>query len=163
MGKSGKDSGQFYLDITPPMAFRSTSDWMGRCHVEMRHGLKIMIPQVRDILIGKLHRFRKPSQCEMEPKDEKAFIHIRELTGGHPTEQELLEDLLLCPYAWHLMMNGAASAFRQNIEDLWPVFYGKVIDVNTAIIHPLLLDLERAGYTESEDWTELVRALNPAE
>jgi len=43
------------------------------------------------------------------------------------------------------------------------VLYGKVIDVNTAIIHPLLLDLERAGYTESEDWTELVRALNPPE
>ena len=161
MGKSGKASGHFYLDITPPLAFRSTSDWMARCHVETRHGLKIMIPQVRDILVGKLHRFRKPGQREVEPKDEKAFVHIRELTGGHPTEQELIEDVLLCPHAWHLMLNGNASAFRRNIEDLWPVLYGKPIDVNHAIIRPLLADLEAAGYTESEDWTELVRALRP--
>ena len=34
MGKSGKDSGIFYLDITPPSAFRSTEIWYGRAHTE---------------------------------------------------------------------------------------------------------------------------------
>jgi hypothetical protein len=161
MGKSGKDEGKFYLDICPPMAFRSTADWWSRCYHETRHGLKIMIPQVRDVLVGKLHRHRKPGQTEMVPKDLKAFLHIRELTGGHPTEAELLEDILLCPHAWQLQLSGNASDFRYNLQDLWPLLYGHKLDVNEQILKPLIHDLERSGYTESRDWMELVRALKP--
>ena len=160
MGKSGKDGGLFYLDICPAMAFRSTEDWWSRAHTETRHGLKIMIPQVRDILVGKLHRYRKPDQQGVVPKDLRAFVRIRELTG-HPTEQELLDDLLLCPHAWNLQLNGNVTDFRLNIEDLWPVLFNKPLSVAEQIIKPLIGELERAGYTESRDWMELVRALAP--
>ncbi len=161
LGKSGKGDGHFYLDITPPSAFRSTESWFGRAHTETRHGLKIMIPQLRDALVGKLHRRRKPEIDGIEPKDLRAFVRVRELTGGHPTEEELLKDILLCPHAWHLQMSGAVTDFRRNLEDLWPVLYHKPLDVNEQIIRPLMYELELAGYTEGEDWHELVRALVP--
>ncbi len=89
MGKSGKDDGHFYLDITPPSAFRSTESWFGRAHTETRHGLKIMIPQVRDALVGKLHRRRKPEIDGIEPKDLRAFVRVRELTGTNSSAPSL--------------------------------------------------------------------------
>ena len=161
MGKSGKDSGKFYLDITPPSAFRSTESWFSRAHTETRHELKIMLPQVRDALVGKLHRFRKPGQEGMVPKDLRAFLRVQELSGGHPTEVELIKDILLCPHAWYLQMSGAISDFRRNLEDLWPVLYHKPLDVKEQIIRPLLHELELSGYGESQDWHALVRALVP--
>ena len=161
MGKSGKDSGIFYLDITPPSAFRSTENWFSRAHTETRHGLKIMVPQVRDALVGKLHRFRKTGVNQIEPKDLRAFLRVQELSGGHPNESELMKDILLCPHAWHLQMSGAITDFRRNLEDLWPVLFHKPLDVKEQIIRPLLHELELAGYEESQDWHALVRALVP--
>lgn len=161
MGKSGKDSGHFYLDITPPSAFRSTESWYGRAHTETRHGLKIMMPQVRDALVGKLHRRRKPGVDGMEGKDLRAFLRVQELSSGHPTEEELIQDILLCPYAWHLQMSGEITDFRRNLEDLWPVLYHRPLDVKEQIIKPLLHELELSGYEESRDWHALVRALVP--
>jgi hypothetical protein len=161
MGKSGKHEGHFYLDITPPSAFRSTEVWYSRAHSETRHGLKIMMPQVRDALVGKLHRRRKPEIDVLEPKDLRAFLRVQELSAGHPTETELLKDILLCPHAWHLQMSGAVTDFRRNLEDLWPILYHKPLDVQQQIIRPLLHELELSGYTESRDWHELVRALAP--
>ncbi len=161
MGKSGKHEGHFYLDITPPSAFRSTEVWYSRAHTETRHGLKIMMPQVRDALVGKLHRRRKPEIDVLEPKDLRAFLRVQELSAGHPTETELLKDILLCPHAWHLQMSGAVTDFRRNLEDLWPILYHKPLDVQQQIIRPLLHELELSGYTESRDWHELVRALAP--
>ena len=161
MGRSGKDSGVFYLDITPPSAFRSTESWFARAHAETRHGLKIMLPQVRDALVGKLHRFRKSGVDAIEPKDLRAFLRVQELSGGHPTEGELLKDIRLCPHAWHLQMSGAITDFRRNLEDLWPVLYHKQLDVKEQIIRPLLHELEISGYEEGQDWHALVRALAP--
>jgi hypothetical protein len=161
MGKSGKESGIFYLDITPPSAFRSTESWFSRAHTGTRHGLKIMVPQVRDALVGKLHRFRKPGQENIVPKDLRAFLRVQELSEGHPVESELLADILLCPHAWHLQMSGAITDFRRNLEDLWPVLYHKPLDVKEQIIRPLLHELELSGYEESQDWHSLVRALAP--
>lgn len=82
MGKSGKEEGLFYLDITPPSAFRSTEDWFSRAHTETRHGIKIMMPQVRDALVGKLHRFRKPGQDGIVPKD-LGEMRLREILREH--------------------------------------------------------------------------------
>jgi hypothetical protein len=161
MGKSGKDEGIFYLDITPPSAFKSTEGWYGRAHNETRHGIKIMIPQVRDVLVGKLHRYRKLGVKSIEAKDLRAFLRVQELSGGHPTEAELIKDVLLCPHAWHLQMSGAVTDFRRNLEDLWPVLYHKPLNVKEQIIRPLIDELEMAGYTEGHDWMELVRALAP--
>jgi uncharacterized protein (DUF2461 family) len=161
MGKKGKEEGLFYLDITPPSAFRSTEVWHDRAHRETRHGLKIMMPQVRDALVGKLHRRRKPEINGLEPKDLRAFLRVQELSGGHPTEAELVKDILLCPYAWHLQLSGTVTDFRLNLEDLWPILYHKPLNVKEQIIRPLLHELELSGYTESRDWHELVRALTP--
>ena len=161
MGKSGKDRGIFYLDITPPSAFRTTENWFSRAHTETRHGLKIMVPQVRDALVGKLHRSRKAGVNQIEPKDLRAFLRVQELSGGHPTESELIKDILLCPHAWHLQMSGASTDFRRNLEDLWPVLFHKPLNVKEQIIRPLLHELELSGYEESQDWHALVRALVP--
>jgi len=160
MGKSGKGSGQFYLDICPTSAFRSTEEWINRAACETRHGLPLQIPALRDILVGKMHRRRQPGQTGVVTKDLRAFERVRELTG-QPTEEELLADILLCPHAWQLSLSGTASDFRLNLEDLWPVFYSKRLDVNERIIRPLLRELELAGYNEGYDWQELVRALSP--
>jgi hypothetical protein len=91
MGKSGKDEGNFYLDITPPSAFRSTESWFSRAHTETRHGIKIMIPQVRDALVGKLHRHRKPGVNSIEAKDLRAFLRVQELSGGLPQSPSCLK------------------------------------------------------------------------
>jgi hypothetical protein len=129
------------------------------CRGETRHGLPLQIPAVRDILVGKLHRRRQPGQTGVVPKDLRAFERVRELTG-HPTEDELLADILLCPHAWQLSLSGTVSDFRLNLEDLWPVFYSKPLDVGERIIRPLLHELELAGYNEGRDWQELIRALS---
>ena len=41
----------------------------------------------------------------------------------------------------------------------WKVTGGHPIDINQQIIRPLIRDMEEMGYTESRDWSELVRAL----
>jgi hypothetical protein len=41
------------------------------------------------------------------------------------------------------------------------VLYHKPLDVQQQIIRPLLHELELAGYTETQDWHALVRALSP--
>jgi hypothetical protein len=58
-------------------------------------------------------------------------------------------------------MSGAVTDFRRNLEDLWPLLYHKQLDVKEQIIRPLMHEMELSGYTESQDWTELVRALVP--
>ncbi len=120
-----------------------------------------MIPQVRDALVGKLHRRRKLGVDGIEGKDLRAFLRVQDLSGGHPTESELIQDILLCPYAWHLQMSGEVTDFRRNLEDLWPVIYHKPLDVKEQIIKLLLHELELSGYEESQDWHALVRALVP--
>lgn len=58
-------------------------------------------------------------------------------------------------------MSGAVTDFRRNLEDLWPLLYHKPLDVKEQIIRPLMHEMELSGYTESQDWMELVRALVP--
>ena len=159
LGKAHHPAGKLYLEICKPFAFRSTPVYRDRAHEEMRHGFKIVVPHVRDILIGKLHRFRKPGQQGIEPKDMRAFVRVREVTGGHPTEQELLEDLRLCPHYFMVGTSALMLDFRLNVEDLWPALYGRSINVNEELLKPMIADLEELGYTEGRDWVELVRAL----
>jgi hypothetical protein len=157
----GKASQQFYIQVCGPAAFRSTSIWMDRATSEARHGFTVRIPSLRDILIGKLHRHRPPERDCMEPKDRHAFERIFQLTGGRPMEAELLEDLRLCPHAWHLEHGDHISDLRLNAEEIWPILYGHPLNVNAHIISPLLVELEDLGYRGTRDWISLTRALRP--
>ncbi len=159
LGKVGAAPGQFYLEICKPWAFKTTPSHYARAHCETRHGLAIIVPHVRDILIGKLSRHRKKDQQGVEPKDLRGFARVREVTGGHPTEAELIDDLRLCPHYFISGVNAIMTDFRANVEDLWPALYGHPIDVNQQIIRPLIDEMEEMGYIESKDWMSLVRAL----
>lgn len=162
LGQSGgKASQQFYIQVCGPAAFRSTSIWMDRATSELRQGFTVRIPSLRDILIGKLHRHRPSERDCMEPKDRRAFERVFELTGGHPSETELIHDLQLCPHAWHLEHGGRITDLRLNAMEIWPVLFGHSLDVSAQIITPLINELEELGYRGTRDWISLTRALQP--
>lgn len=77
--------GRYGVQICPPQLFRPPPHYIQRAHLETRHGLKIIVPHLRDILIAKLHRSRVDGQEGLVPKDRRAFQRVRELSGGHPT------------------------------------------------------------------------------
>ena len=152
---------RFYLELCGITAFRTTAAWHERTHREVRHGIPVVIPHVRDVLIGKLHRHRPAGQAGLSAKDLRAFLRVRELTG-HPTEEELLADLRLCPHAWQLPLSGVITDFRLNVEDLWPALYGHRLDITATILRPLMQELEELGYAgDSREFLEMVRALTP--
>jgi hypothetical protein len=162
LGKEvNKAAGKFYLEICNPSAFRSTSNWQDRAHTEVRHDFLVRVPHLRDVLIGKLHRHRPPGRDALEPKDLLAFHRVFELTQGHPSEAELIEDLRACPHAWQLQLNGLVTDFRLNAEALWPALYGHTLDVNGQILQPLIRELEEMGYNGTREWIEMTRALSP--
>jgi hypothetical protein len=74
---------------------------------------------VRDILIGMLHRSRSIDQEGLVPRDRRALLRVRELCGGHPAEQELLEDLIACEPHFRTQSDARLNSFVLNVEDLW--------------------------------------------
>lgn len=139
LGGGGIRSG-FAVQIFPPGFFRTTPRYLepGRAHQEMRHGLRIIIPHVRDILIGKLHRSRTQDQDALDGKDLRAFLRVRQLTGGHPSESELLDDLISCEPSFRLPPDGGLNHFRLNVEDVWRAVFSRSVDVRGEIIEPAL-------------------------
>jgi len=127
----------------------------------MREGFTVRLPSLRDILIGKLDRHRPPERDMLEPKDRHAFERVFDLTAGHPSESELIEDLRLCPHAWQLDSGDAVTDFRLNVEEIWPALFHRKLDVNARVIEPLIAELEELGYRGTRDWISLARALRP--
>ena len=126
----------YRIQICPAVLFRPTPHYLQRAWVEMRHGLKIIVPHVRDILIGKLHRTRSIDQDGLVTKDRRAFLRVRELCGGHPTEGELLEDLITCEPHFRTQSDAPLNSFVLNVEDLWQTIFGRRIDIAREITGP---------------------------
>lgn len=136
LGRSGTLKPVYGLRICPPQMFRPTPHYLQRAHVEQRHGIRVVVPHVRDILVAKLHRFCEVGQTGIAAKDRKAFQRVRELSGGHPAEEEMIEDLRWCEPSLRIPDDGSVNAFRLNVLDLFPELYGRKIDLESEILAP---------------------------
>lgn len=136
LGRSGKVMVPYGLQICPPQIFRPTPHYILRAHVEKRHGVTVVVPHVRDILVAKLHRFREEGRDGIAAKDRRAFQRVRELSGGHPTEEEMIDDLRACEPEFRIPEDGSVNAFRLNVLDLFTAVFGRRIDLEMEIIAP---------------------------
>ena len=136
LGRSGTLRPSYGVQICPPLLFRPTPHYLQRARIEIRHGLKIIIPHLRDILIGKLHRSREEEQQGLVPKDRRAFQRVRELCNGRPTRNEFLDDLASCEPCFRPTYDGSVNAFRLNVEDALASIYGHTLDLERDILAP---------------------------
>ena len=117
--------------------FRTSPLWGTRTRELKIKNTIFIFPHPIDILIAKLNR--------LEEKDLEAFRVVRRKTG-HPTEQELIREL---QFAVDLFRPGFdeenAADLTNNTHRLWPLLYGRAIDVRAEIISPALAK-RRAGY-----------------
>lgn len=151
----------FGLQLCPRYFFRTTAHYLQRAHIEMRHGIKVIVPHVRDVLIGKLHRSRMPEQDTLAPKDLRAFQRVRQLCGGHPKEDDLIEDLLDCAPYFRLPDHDDVNYFRLNVADLWPSLFGHALDVEGLILQPLRAMETAARNSDSKPISEMLDDLEP--
>lgn len=151
----------FGLQFCPRYFFRTTAHYLQRAHVEMRHGIKVIVPHVRDVLIGKLHRSRTSEQEGLAPKDLRAFHRVRQLCGGHPKEEDLIEDLLDCAPYFRLPEHGEMNFFRLNVENLWPSLFGHALDVEEYILQPLRAMETEARNSDSKPIAQMLDDLQP--
>lgn len=147
---SGSTIRQTYgVQICPPQLFKPTPHYLQRAYHEVRHGIRVIIPDLRDVLIGKLHRSRHDFQQGLVPKDNRAFQKVRELCHGHPTKEEILEDLVQCDVHFRPSYDGSINSFRLNVEDLLREHYLHLFDLERDILTPLRA--ARASYEPSPD------------
>lgn len=126
------------VQVCPADWFRTTPHYLARAHIETRHGLRIIVPHLRDILIGKLHRGRVEGQEGVVPKDLRAFARVRQLCGGRPGEQDLLEDLRACEAYFRPPSAGETNFFKLNVLDLWRQLFGRSLNVDAEILRPAI-------------------------
>lgn len=136
VGGAGTIRANYGVQICPPQLFRPTPHYLQRAHIETRHGLRIIIPHLRDILIAKLHRSRVDGQQSIVAKDRRAFQRVRELSAGHPTREELLADLVACEPCFRMPQDGSVNAFRLNAQDVLAELYQHTLDLQRDIIDP---------------------------
>lgn len=150
----------FGVQICPPLLFRPTPHYLQRAHVETRHGLTVVVPHLRDILIGKLHRTRTDDQTGLIPKDRRAFQRVRELCDGHPTKGDLLEDLLGCEPDFRPRYDSGVNHFRLNVEDVLAEIYGHTFDLRRDILN-VADQPENTLPTKEGNVTWMLRELSP--
>lgn len=136
VGRTGSLRPAYGVQICPPQLFKPTPHYLQRAHVETRHGLRIVVPHLHDILIGKLHRSRYEGQTGLVPKDLRAFQRVRELCGGHPTLDEILEDLVSFESSFRPPLDGSINSFRFNVEDALASIYRHMFDLQGDILIP---------------------------
>ncbi len=163
IGRAGTLRPTYGVQICPPMLFGPTPHYLQRAQIETRYGLKIVIPHLRDILIGKLHRTRHEGQQGIAPKDQRAFQKVRELCHGHPTKEEFIEDLVHCEPSFRLTSDGSLNAFRFNAEDVLASIYGHKFDLQCDILSAAALASRPPFDDEKGVVAKLVLELNPNE
>lgn len=136
-----KEGTRFYVQCVPSRAFRASSMWLRRAYVEEHAGATFCFAHPIDILLGKLHRLAE--------KDRRAFQLVIDRTG-HPTEKELIAELRGLPelFSWGIMPIFNEPTFRENVVRLWPMFFGRSIDVEREILAPAAALLREAYETE---------------
>ena len=138
-----------YIQVCSGLNFRTSPRWGGRTTAHQIGNCTFIFPHPIDILIAKLNR--------LEEKDLEAFRVVLRKTG-HPTEAELIAELQM---AVDLFRPGFdeenAADLGNNTRRLWPLIYGREIDVRKEIIAPAL-SKRRAGYGEPPpDYKQMLR------
>lgn len=152
----------FGLQLCPRHFFRTTAHYLQRAQVETRHGIKVIVPHVRDVLIGKLHRSRMPEQEGLAPKDLRAFLRVRQLCGGHPNEDDVIEDLLDCAPYFRRPEHEEVNYFRHNVDDLWTSLFGHKLDVEERILQPLRAQEAEASHSDDTQISQMLDDLRPS-
>lgn len=161
VGRSGTIRPAFGVQICPPELFKPTPHYLLRAHSEVRHGTEVIVPHLRDILIAKLHRSRNDGQRGLATKDSRAFCRVRERCQGHPTREELLEDLIPCEPYFRPTHDGSINSFRLNVEDLLADHYAHRFDLEKDILAPSRLAVERQQQPGGKSIEEMLRELRP--
>lgn len=127
----------FFIQVCSGLNFRTSPRWGTRTREVKIRDCTFVFPHPIDILIAKLNR--------LEEKDLEAFRVVLRKTG-HPTEEELIREL---QFAVDLFRPGFdeenAADLTNNTHRLWPLLYGRAIDVRKEIISPAL-QKRREGY-----------------
>jgi hypothetical protein len=160
VGRSGTLRPSYGVQICPPQLFRTTPHYLLRARMEERHGLRVIIPHVRDVLIAKLHRFRTPEQIGLVSKDRRAFERVRELCGGHPSEAEVIEDLVLCAPELNAQPADGLNAFRLNVLALFEEVFLRKLDLEGEVLKPAR-DAVSEAMSQGEDVGRLLEGLRP--
>ena len=161
VGRSGSLRRDYGLQICPPQMFQTTPHYLQRARVEPRHGVTVVVPHVRDILVGKLHRFRREGQDGLAPKDRRAFERVRALCEGRPSETDMLEDLQLCEPSLHIPGDGSLNCFRLNALDLFHFVYRRRLDLDSEVLEPARLKYAQAAGDDEIDVDQMLDDLNP--
>jgi hypothetical protein len=135
----GDQQNRPYIQVCSGLNFRTSPLWGTRTQSFSLGNCTFILPHPIDILIAKLNR--------LDEKDLEAFHAVRRKTG-HPTESELISELQM---AVDLFRPGFdeenAADLGNNTRRLWPLLYGRDIDVRLEIIAPALAK-RRAGYDQ---------------
>ena len=146
----GDQQNRPYIQVGSSLNFRTSPLWGTRTQSAELRNCTFHFPHPIDILIAKLNR--------LDEKDLEAFRVVRQKTG-HPTETELIGELQL---AVDLFRPGFdeenAGDIGNNARRLWPLIYGREIDVRGEVIAPALAK-RKAGY--GEPTTDYKRKLSP--
>lgn len=159
LGRAGTVRTAFGVQICPPLLFNPTPHYLQRAHTEVRQGLTIIVPHLRDILIAKLHRSRMEDQETLIPKDRRAFQRVRELSGGHPTLPEFLQDLVNCESSFRPPHDGGLNSFRFNAENALHEIYGHRLDLKRDILDPASIATKPLVLPPSDFIAEQIQAL----
>lgn len=161
VGRSGTVRPDYGLQICPPQLFRTTPHYLARAWVEKRSGFTVIVPHVRDILIGKLHRHRSDDQHDLAAKDRRAFHRVRELCGGRPSEDDVIEDLRLCEPSFRVPQDGTVNSFRLNALDLFRQVFGRALNLETEILAPARLAEVPAAEGSRPSLESMLESLRP--
>jgi hypothetical protein len=64
--------------------------------------------------------------------------------GGHPSAEDLIDDLIHCEPEFRVPSDGSVNFFRLNVLDLFTTHYGRNLDVASEIATPARLIEQRA-------------------
>ncbi len=161
LGRSGSVRLRYGIQICPPQLFRTTPHYQQRAWTGTRHGIAVIVPHVRDVLLAKLHRSRHEGQAGLVPKDRQAFFRVRELCDNRPDEEDVLEDLRLCEPDLRIPHDGSVNAFHLNAIDLFREVFGRSLDMEKDILAPARAAEEADRTADGTDLGELLRDLQP--
>jgi hypothetical protein len=133
----GREQSEFHVQVCSGLNFRTSPRWGTRTQSAQVGRCTFRFPHPVDILIAKLNR--------LEEKDLRAFRSVISKTG-HPTEIELIDELQMAVDLFRPSFDEEnASDLVNNTRRLWPLIFGREIDVRKEIIAPALAK-RRAGY-----------------
>ena len=130
------ERGRYHVQVCPPSLFIPSPHYLQRAHMEIRHGLQIVIPHLMDILLAKLHRSRVEGQSGLVAKDLRAFRKVRQMLDGNPSSEQMVAELQNCEAHLRTPLDGTLNSFKLNVLDLFEQVYGRTLNIAAEIAVP---------------------------